>query len=79
MAFSFSVFSIAGAFTKIVDMVYSFFRYRTSKCRKLKEAIDRKEKQLAQALREGRVTDANYLAAERRELYEKYNGCTDGK
>lgn len=79
MAFSFSVFSIAGAFAKIVDMVYNFFRYRTSKCRKLKDAIDKKEKQLALALKEGRVTDANCLAAERRELYEQYNGCTDGK
>ena len=77
MAFSLSFFTIAGAFAKIVDMVYNFFKFKTSKCRKLKIAIERKERQLADALREGRVTDANRIAAERRELYEQYNGCTD--
>lgn len=38
------------------------------------ELVDR---DLSMALREGRVTDANILAEERRKLYESYRGCGD--
>ena len=62
---------------KLVDMVYSFFKWRTSKCRKLKNEISIVEKRLATALSAGRVTAAGKLAEERRKWYEKYRGCDE--
>lgn len=78
MSFFSKFSSVADIVRKVVDMVYSFFRRRTDKCRELRRRIELCERELAAALRDGRVTDANRLAWERRRLYERYNGCPDG-
>lgn len=69
--------SALGAVGKVASMLYSYFKWKTSRCRRLQRKIELKERQLAQALREGRVTDAGKLAEERRRLYESYRGCPD--
>lgn len=77
MSFFSKFSSVADIVRKVVDMVYSFFKKRTDKCRELQRKIELTERELSKALRDGRVTDANRLALERRKLYEKYNGCPD--
>lgn len=72
-----SLLSIVSVFRKVADMAYSFFKWRTSRCRKLMRKIELVDRDLSMALREGRVTDANILAEERRKLYEAYRGCGD--
>lgn len=77
MSFLSKFSSVADIVRKVVDMVYSFFKKRTDKCRELQRKIELCERELATALRDGRVTDANRLAWERRKLYERYNGCPE--
>lgn len=69
--------STLSAVKKLIEMLYSFFKWRTSRCRKLQRKIEMVDRELASALRDGRVTDANKLAADRRKLYESFRGCPD--
>ena len=77
MGFAKGLSSALSAVGKIASMVYSYFKWKTNKCRKLQRKIELKDRQLAQALKDGRVTDAGKIADERRKLYESYRGCPD--
>lgn len=72
-----SISSVSDIIQKIVEMVYEFFKRRTNRCLRIQRRIEVKDRELAMALRDGRVTDANRIAEERRDLYEKLRGCPD--
>lgn len=74
-----SILSMSGVLKKVVDMVFGIYRHRTDERRRILRLIELNERRLAKALREGKVSDAGALAAERRRLYERLGSIRSTK
>ena len=71
MSFLSSFSLVFGAIPKLVDMLYSIFKKKTSEKTVLEETLNRLEISLSVALRDGRITDAAELSRERNEVLRK--------
>ena len=63
--------AVFGVLRKIVDMIYSRFSRKVKKQKQIEKQIRKIEKELAEALRYGKITDAGYLADQRFKLYKE--------
>ena len=63
--------AVFGVLSKIVDMIYSRFSHKMKKQKQIEKQIRKIEKELSDALRHGKLTDAGYLADQRRKLYKE--------